>query len=110
MFNALLDQIAADQAAEAHRHAYNAAFDELGLAWHWDTADFTRLQAGTYGREGVRKYLETQHAHLLRAYDAQFLVDAIETAKARCHAAMARQRMPGTATAWQGDAGLRLAA
>ena len=77
----------AGDAGEAHRHAYNAAFEELGLAWHWDAATYARLQAP--GREGVRRYLETEQAHLLRAYEADFLVDAVEAAKARCHAGMA---------------------
>ncbi len=95
MFNTLLDQIAADQATETHRHAYNAAFDELGLAWHWDASVYARLQAETRGADAVRTYLETEQAHLLRAYDAQFLVDAIEAAKARCDGEMAHQRAQG---------------
>jgi hypothetical protein len=67
--------------AEAHRQAYNAAFDELGLNWYWDPATFTRVHA--LGRDCVRQYLVTEHPHLLRAYDADFLTNAIEAAKAR---------------------------
>lgn len=88
MLNALLSQTTAGQAAEAHRHAYNAAFEELGLTWYWSAATYARLQA--HGREGVRIYLETEQAHLLRAYEADFLVDAIETTQARCYASMVR--------------------
>lgn len=87
MLNALLDHSAADQAAEAHRHAYNAAFEELGLSWYWDAATYARLQA--HGRDGVRAYLESEQSHLLRAYEADFLVNAIETAKTRYYASMA---------------------
>ena len=65
------------------RHAYNAAFEELGLTWHWDAATYERLQAATRGRESVRAYLETEQSHLLRAYEADFLLEAIETARAR---------------------------
>ena len=75
--------------ADADRHAYNAAFDELGLTWHWDVATYARLQGR--GRERVRMYLETEHPHLLRAYDADFLVEAVETAKVRC-----QERQEGT--------------
>ena len=82
VLNVLPLHSAADPAAEAERHAYNAAFDELGLSWHWDAATFARLQGR--GRERVRLYLETEHAHLLRAYEADFLLEAIETARARC--------------------------
>lgn len=95
MLNALLSQTAAGQAAEAHRHAYNAAFEELGLTWYWDAATYARLQA--HGREGVRVYLETEQSHLLRAYEAGFLVNAIETTQARCYASMSRQAPPAPA-------------
>ncbi|MBC5767681.1 hypothetical protein [Ramlibacter albus] len=43
------------------------ALEELGLDWHWDAS------------EPVRQYIEREHPHLLRAYDADFLVKAIET-------------------------------
>lgn len=77
----------AGESAEAHREAYNAAFEELGLNWHWDEATFARLRA--HGRDAVRQYLQSEHPHLLRAYDADFLADAIEAAKARYYSTMA---------------------
>jgi hypothetical protein len=73
----------ADTASEAHRHAYNTAFQELELGWHWDADTFARLKP--YGRAGLRSYLEGQQPHLLRAYTADFLVDLIEATKERCH-------------------------
>lgn len=69
-------------AAEAQRHAYNAAFDQLGLPWHWDSSTYARLLG--HGADGVRRYLETERPHLLRAYEPEFLVAAVEAAKARC--------------------------
>lgn len=95
MLNALLAQTVSGQTAETHRHAYNAAFEELGLTWHWDDATYTRLLA--HGRNAVRVYLETEQAHLLRAYEADFLVNAIEAAQARSHAHMGGNR-PRTAS------------
>ena len=65
--------------ADTHRHAYNVAFDTLGLSWHWDQATYLRLHA--LGHDGVRIYLETEQSHLLSAYEADFLIHAIETAK-----------------------------
>jgi hypothetical protein len=70
-----------DLESEAQRHAYNAAFHELDLNWYWDATTFARLQP--YGRAGVRSYLESEQAHLLSAYSVDFLLDAIETVKAR---------------------------
>src|SRR4051794_28823551 len=75
---------------EAHRQAYNAAFEELGLSWHWDRVTYACLPAE--GPEGLRAYLQKEHAHLLRAYEADFLVNAIETAKSRCYQVMIRNR------------------
>jgi hypothetical protein len=78
--NDLLD----DHQLECERRAYNKAFDELGLNWHWDPVTFACLP-GT-GTDALRNFIEREHPHLLRAYDADFLVSAIEAAKARCHA------------------------
>jgi hypothetical protein len=75
-----------DQQAEAQRLAYNAAFDELGLSWSWDAETFARLPAGA--RQRVQAYLEREHPHLLRAYDADFLVQAVENTKERFFTAM----------------------
>ena len=50
---------------------YVLAFTELGLDWHWD------------GSEPVRTYIEREHPHLLRVYDADFLVNAIESVRTR---------------------------
>lgn len=89
MLNTSLDSTAADRVDQT-RHAYNAAFEELGLTWHWDATTYARLQA--QGRDTVRTYLQTEQSHLLRAYEADFLVEAIEAARARCHASMAANR------------------
>jgi hypothetical protein len=95
MLNTLLDNTATEQA----RHAYNAAFEELGLSWHWDAATYARLQNSAHG--AVRTYLETEQSHLLRAYEADFLVEAIEAAKARCYASLATDRVsPAPYAVW----------
>jgi hypothetical protein len=68
---------------DSDRDAYNAAFHELGLRWHWDSATYDRLlHASPDAGERVRVYLQTTQPHLLKAYDADFLVSAIE-ARAR---------------------------
>ena len=84
------DETLEGQSAEVHRQAYNAAFDELGLNWQWDRDTYARLPAP--GPDGVRAYLHREQAHLLRAYDAEFLVNAIEHAKTRCYQAMGSSR------------------
>jgi hypothetical protein len=77
MSNAPFDATTAQ--ADQARQAYNTAFEKLGLNWHWDAATYERLQ--TFGLYPVRRYLETEQAHLLSAYDADFLLNAIEAAR-----------------------------
>ena len=65
-------------------NAYNAAFYALGLRWHWDRATYERLvKEEPVASERLSKYLQQHHPHLLRAYDAGFLIGAIEEKKAR---------------------------
>ena len=93
----------ADPSAEADRQAYNAAFEELGLNWQWDEATFSALPA--HGREGVRAYLQEAQPHLLRAYDADFLIDVIEATMARYHAAAMLHNRPDDTQYFGGGAG-----
>lgn len=79
-----LEQCPIGNAIECHLAAYNAAFYELGLSWHWDDATFHALQSLDCERDRIKTYLETQQAHLLKVYDANFLIDAIQSTKARC--------------------------
>ena len=77
-----------DRDTELSRHAFNAAFNELGLMWSWDRSTHQQLQRIRDERERVRVYLPTEQSHLLKAYDAEFLVDAIHALKQR-HLALA---------------------
>lgn len=60
-------------------HRYTAAFDELDLSWNWDPSLHGE------GRAALRSYVERELPHLLRSYDAEFLVDAVERTCARLH-------------------------
>jgi hypothetical protein len=65
--------------AEAERDSLNAAFYELGFRWHWDSATYNALLGQRSSTsERIRYYLETRQSHLLKAYDAAFLVDLIQ--------------------------------
>jgi beta-phosphoglucomutase-like phosphatase (HAD superfamily) len=44
---------------EGHRAAFNAAFADAGLDWHWDPTLYARLLDVTGGKERIRHYLET---------------------------------------------------
>ena len=70
-------------ASEIERNAYNVAFCELGLDWYWDAPTYAQLRAAAQQRCHVKSYLEAHRPHLLRAYDADFLVQAIEAKRAQ---------------------------
>ena len=70
--------------AEIQRQAYNAAFYELGLRWHWSSSDYDCQMCVESQRAHLRRYLEGSHPHMLKVYDADFLVDAIQVTMARC--------------------------
>jgi hypothetical protein len=77
---------------EVERNAYNAAFYELGFRWHWDSNTYDELLSRSQNAaERICHYLETRQPHLLKAYDAAFLVEVIQQKKAqhiqRCAAA-----------------------
>ncbi|MBS0444380.1 MAG: hypothetical protein JSR59_00380 [Proteobacteria bacterium] len=74
---------ATDPAAELELHAYNSAFYELGLRWHWDAATYDALRDIPCRTERLRTYLERHQSHLLKVYDAEFLSDAIEVRRNR---------------------------
>jgi hypothetical protein len=74
---AALPTAAPDSLSEARRHAYNCAFEALELNWHWDAATWARL--APHGTDAVRVWLQTRAPHLLRAYEPDFLVTAIES-------------------------------
>lgn len=43
---------------EVHREAFNAAFAEAGLGWHWDPALYRRLLEVTGGKERMRHFID----------------------------------------------------
>jgi hypothetical protein len=86
--------------ADAHRNAFNAAFHELGLSFHWDSKRYQKVLCQDGERECVRTYLEQHQPHLLKAYDAEFLVNAIQAAKVRCYEVMSAAGRAGAFINW----------
>jgi hypothetical protein len=63
--------------------AYNSAFLELELPWHWDVETFRRLRTLAADTDCVTAYVERNQAHLLRVYEKSFLRDLVLSTKAR---------------------------
>jgi len=60
--------------------AYNHAFCELELPWRWDASTFRHLKSIAADRDLVGTYVEHNQAHLLRAYEKDFLRDLVHSA------------------------------
>jgi hypothetical protein len=72
---------AAPMPDDAHLSAYNAAFSELGLRFRWDHATLDALGAVSNEIARITAYIERFHAHLHKAYDADFLAELIFSRK-----------------------------
>jgi hypothetical protein len=66
-----------DRDLKAHVCAYNMAFAELGLRFRWDTQTLASLASIDGEAARIVTYIETHHPHLLTAYSAEFLSQAI---------------------------------
>jgi hypothetical protein len=85
MFNTVSDDLSINSDA-MHCEAYNAAFYELGLNWYWDVDTYRKLLAQSAGvKDCILVYLETLQPHMLKVYDAAFLINAIQPVKERCY-------------------------
>ena len=78
-----VDGTLADTEADGHRVAFNLAFEEAGLDWHWDIDTYGQLLAVTGGKERMAYYI----SHFLKK-DA--IPDNIETAIPDLHKAKTR--------------------
>ncbi|HTH80188.1 MAG TPA: hypothetical protein VL593_14525 [Ramlibacter sp.] len=85
--NAVLSRPLSDD--DMQIQAYNGAFEELGLQWYWDRSTWAALPPDS---SRVLEYVQREHPHLLRSYDGDFLVTAVESARARHEAAMRSRR------------------
>jgi HAD superfamily hydrolase (TIGR01509 family) len=83
-----VDGTLADTERDGHRPAFNAAFAELGLTWHWDEALYGELLEVTGGKERIRRYAERFDADFLAQADADARIAALHAAKTRHYLAL----------------------
>jgi hypothetical protein len=57
--------------------AYNSAFEELDLMFRWDVETFQSLAHAPSDHARIAQYIELHCPHLLKAYSAEFLCQAI---------------------------------
>ncbi|MBK1720775.1 HAD family hydrolase [Thiocystis violacea] len=117
-FKALIfdvDGTVADTERDGHRPAFNAAFAEAGLDWHWDPPLYGELLAVTGGKERIRFFMEREGIQLDLEQDADAFIADLHRRKTRHYLAMLSEGAiplrPGVLRLWREarEAGIRLA-
>ena len=89
MLSALLwdvDGTLAETERDGHRVAFNQAFAEAGLPWHWDTDRYGRLLRITGGRERLLAAMQEEVDAPALPGEREALARALHLAKNRCYA------------------------
>ncbi len=84
--NALLfdvDGTLADTERYGHRPAFNRAFAEAGLDWHWDATLYGKLLAVTGGKERMKHYVDQYRPDYVKPVFFDELVARLHQAKTR---------------------------
>jgi len=78
-----VDGTLADTERDGHRPAFNAAFREFGLDWHWDVELYGKLLEVTGGKERMKFYVERFRPDYRKPADFDALVAELHKAKTR---------------------------
>lgn len=79
-----VDGVLADTES-AHRSAFNRAFAQVGLDWHWSEGLYTRLLDVAGGKERIAHYWMTVDPEEGRGARAREIIDAIHAIKTRLY-------------------------
>jgi beta-phosphoglucomutase-like phosphatase (HAD superfamily) len=78
-----------------HRLAFNQAFDEAGLDWHWDSATYDALLAVAGGRERIHHWCRQVDPELAAGTDFDALVKRLHERKTARYLALVEQGRVG---------------
>ncbi len=78
-----VDSSLAETERDGHRIAFNRAFIENGLDWHWDAVLWDELLAVTEGKEHIRYCLENCHLQCGFNGDPTPAIDKLHADKTR---------------------------
>lgn len=81
-----VDGTLAETERDGHRVAFNRAFTDNGLDWHWDPLLYGELLAVTGGKERIRYYLENFHLQCGFNGDPTPTIDKLHADKTRHYA------------------------
>jgi HAD superfamily hydrolase (TIGR01509 family) len=83
-----VDGTLAETERDGHRPAFNLAFAEAGLDWHWDETLYGELLAVTGGKERIRHFAERYAPQIAARADFPALVQRLHAAKTRHYVAL----------------------
>ena len=78
-----VDGTLADTERDGHRPAFNQAFLEAGLDWHWDIALYGELLAVTGGKERIKFYVDHFRPDYQKLADFEAMVSKLHREKTR---------------------------
>ncbi|MDP3124664.1 MAG: HAD family hydrolase [Thiobacillus sp.] len=84
-----VDGTLADTERDGHRPAFNQAFSDAGLDWHWDVALYGKLLAVTGGKERMKYYIEQFRPDYQKPANFDEMVAELHKSKTRHYAALA---------------------
>ncbi|MES2993206.1 MAG: HAD-IA family hydrolase [Pseudomonadota bacterium] len=76
-----VDGTLAETERDGHRIAFNRAFEDAGLGWHWNVEHYGALLAVTGGKERISHYWNTIDPQAAAAPEADARVRALHAAK-----------------------------
>lgn len=76
-----VDGTLADTERDGHRIAFNLAFADAGLDWHWDETLYGELLAVTGGKERIRFFVDRHRPAFAARADFDALVKSLHAAK-----------------------------
>ena len=84
-----VDGTLADTERDGHRPAFNQAFAEAGLDWHWDVALYGELLAVTGGKERMKHYIDHYRPDYSKPANFDEMVAELHRNKTRHYADLA---------------------
>jgi beta-phosphoglucomutase-like phosphatase (HAD superfamily) len=76
---------------EAHRRAFNRAFEEHGLDWNWSVQQYARLLSTTGGKERIAAYIESLAATPAERAALRQLIPALHATKTHGYTRLIRE-------------------
>lgn len=86
-----VDGTLADTERDGHRVAFNLAFRDAGLDWHWDVATYGELLTVTGGKERIRYFIDNYAPRVPEIEDLTGWIAGLHKAKTAHYLELLRQ-------------------